>query len=94
MTDATSLFRLMVSQTTQFVAAYENMLLLSDRIQADSNLPSEVAAAASAGGRPDITAAVVENLHLCMVEIEKLLEAVNPNVPTGGELKLALYEIL
>ncbi len=55
MTDAVSFYRQVVGQTQQFLAAYQGIRVLADRIAADSALATAAATAANAGGRSDLT---------------------------------------
>src|SRR4051812_31571152 len=99
MTDTTVFYRTVIAQVTQFVKAYEDLKVLSDRIAADSALSGQAATAAQAGGRSDLTAASFDNLKVAADLIESLLSAnTGANVPvsinTGGKVKLALYKLL
>ena len=51
MTDTITFYRNIISQVTQFTQAWENLLLVADRIAADSSLSGKLAASAQAGGR-------------------------------------------
>jgi hypothetical protein len=94
MTDATTFYRTVISNTQQFITAYENLRLIQDRIASDTALSSAAAAAAAQGGRADLAAADFDNLKLAMDQLETFMNTVNGSVPTGGVLKLAYYKVI
>lgn len=99
MTDTTTFYREAVSAAKQFVNAFENMKLISDRIKADSFLSGQAATAAQAGGRSDLTAASFDNLQIATDLITSLMnttsgQSVTNAVNTGGKAVLAFYKIL
>lgn len=94
MTDTVTFFRAVVAGTNQFIAAYENLQLLADRLATDSSLSTNTAAAANAGGRTDLNAANFDNFRLAALQIAALMNASNANVPNGGDFKLSFYQIV
>ncbi len=94
MTDTTSFFRNVVSASTQFIAAFEAMILLADRIAADSALSTATATAAQAGGRSDLTAANFDNFRLAVNLLNTKLHAPDASVPNGGNVVLSFYQLM
>lgn len=93
MTDPINFYRTVISQVTAFVGAYENLLLISDRISADSSLSTSAAAAANSGGRADLTIADFDNLNNAIKSIQTRLGSNDPTV-NSATVKLPLYKIL
>jgi len=93
MTDTATMFRLIVAQTNSFINAYEDLLLISDRISADSSLSAALAASANAGGRTDLTTASFDNLNAAIKSIQTRLNTNDPTV-NAATVKLPLYQII
>jgi hypothetical protein len=93
MTDATTFYRLIIGQTNTFVTAYENMLLISDRISADTSLSAALAQAANAGGRTDLTTASFDNLNAAIKSVQTRLNTNDPLV-NAATVKLPFYEVI
>jgi hypothetical protein len=93
MTDATTFYRNIVAQVTQFTTSADQVRLISDRIGADSTLSAKLAQAAQASGRSDLATADFDNLKAAIDAINNLLNSGSPGVNTAT-VKLAFYEIL
>jgi hypothetical protein len=93
MTDSTSFSRVIIQQVGQFVLAYENLLLISDRISSDSSLSAALAAAANAGGRTDLTTASFDNLNNAIKSLQTRLNTNDPLV-NAATVKLPFYQII
>lgn len=94
MTDTTSFYRGVISATTQFINAFEDLTLLADRIAADSSLSSNAAASAAASGRSDLTAANFDNFRLAVNLLNGVLTNSSTSVPDGGTVRLAFYQLM
>jgi len=94
MTDTVSFYRGLVIQVGEFVRAFEQLKLLSDRIGADSALSSQAAVSAQQGGRTDLSAADFDNFKTATDLLASTLESSNVGVNTGGKVVLAFYKIL
>lgn len=94
MTDSRTMLGQIVSQTQAFISAFEAIELMADRINADSTLSAALAAAAANSSRGDLTAANFDNFKLATQQLRTMLETPNANVPTGGEMVLAYYQIM
>lgn len=94
MTDTVTFYRSLVSQTNQFVQAWEALKLMHDRLLADSFLPGQAATSAQASGRTDLTAADFDNVKNAVTVVQTLLDSTNAAVNTGGSVKLAFYKML
>jgi hypothetical protein len=93
MTDTTTFYRLIIAQVNQFVQAYENILLLSDRISADSSLSAALAASANAGGRTDLTTASFDDLNNAVKSVQTRLNS-NDSSVNAATVKLPFYKVI
>jgi hypothetical protein len=93
MTDATSFYRLIVSQVGTFTTACDQIRLIADRIGADSTLSGQLATAANTGGRTDLKTADFDNMKAAIDAIDSLLNSSSPGVNTAT-VKLAFYTML
>jgi hypothetical protein len=93
MTDATTFYRQLVAQCGVFTQACDQIRLLADRIAADSTLSAAAAAAAQAGGRPDLTTGDFDNFKTATDSIETRLNTNDPSV-NAATVKLPFYKLL
>lgn len=95
MTDSTAFYRAVVTQVGQFISAYENLVLLADRIAADSSLSAAAATAAGAAtsARPDLSTASFDNFKSAVTALQSLMNNNNAGVNTAT-VKLAFYQML
>lgn len=94
MTNSTGFLQQLVVGINNFVLAYEQCKLLSDRIAADSASATNLGTAASATGRSDLSTADFDNFNSAMQLLETTLNGTNASVNTGGSVRLAFYKIL
>ena len=93
MTDTNTMFRIIVANTNTFIAAYEQMALISDRISADSSLSAALAQAANLGGRSDLNTASFDNLNNAIKSVQTRLNTNDPTV-NAATVKLPFYEVV
>jgi hypothetical protein len=93
MTDTNTFFRTTVVQTGQFIAAYEAMLLVMDKLATDPTLAAAAAQSANAGGRTDLSTASFQQLQEAISLIQTLMNTSQP--PLGGNFtKMPFYEMV
>lgn len=94
MTNSATFLQQLVVGINNWVLAYEQLVLLADRIAADSSSATNLAAAAATGGRTDLAIADFDNFNSAMQLLETTLNGTNVSVNTGGSVRLAFYKIL
>jgi hypothetical protein len=99
MTSAPTLLRRITNACANWQAAVEELNAVTGMISADSSLAAALAAAATAGGRSDLSTANFNDLVVAQGLMNSLLAASNGgNVPvvinTGGEVVLAYNRML
>lgn len=94
MTDTRTFLQQLILGVNNFTLALEQCKLLADRIQADSLLSTNTAAAAQNSGRTDLSTADFDNFNSAMQLLETTLNGTNASVNTGGSVRLAFYKII
>lgn len=94
MTDSRTFLQQLIVGINNFVLAYEQCVLLADRISADSASATNLAAAATGQGRTDLAIADFDNFQTAMALLETTLNSTSAQVNTGGTVRLAFYKII
>jgi len=93
MTDTATMFKIIVANTQTFIAAWEQMRLIADRIGADTSLSSKLASSANASGRTDLTTADFDNLNAAIGSLTTRFNTADPNV-NAATVKLPFYTVV
>lgn len=82
-----------VLTVTQFIAAHEDLKLISDRIGADSSLSAALAAQAAKSNRTDLTTADFDNLKAAIDAVTAFLNS-HSNLVNSDTVRLPFYKVM